>query len=190
MASHSSKLLLCFMPDFWFIHGLSGKQTTQSTQRQPPYRQNSVWCVFLNINVVLKPTVCGVISTREPRRWKMLNISEFFGPLLRLHEWSHSQPWMGLCATLKRSWASLKIQVNSPMRLGLEICHGDQPAWAKHEPVPHYRLQEDCVCWREAQVGENSLFGSGRSLDVLSLAVPAIFFFFFPRLLTDQTITN
>ena len=43
---------------------------------------------------------------------------------------------MGLCVTLVRSEASLKIQVNSPMRLGLKIRHGDEQTWPRYEPVP------------------------------------------------------
>lgn len=43
---------------------------------------------------------------------------------------------MGLCVTLVRSEASLKIQVNSPMRLGLKIRHGDKKTWPRYEPVP------------------------------------------------------
>ena len=102
-----------------------------------PYKQNRGSCVSLNINVTLKPTVCGVIFSREPRRWKTLTNYEFYRQLLSAHEWSHSQQWMGLCATLVLREASLKIQVNSPMRLEPEIHHGDKPAWPKHEPERH-----------------------------------------------------
>lgn len=98
-------------------------------------KQNSDPCVYLNIYVILKTTDCGVISASEPRRWKTLNNSEFYQQVLSVHEWSHSQAWMGLCVTLVRNEASLKIQVNSPMRLGLKIRHGDKQTWPRYEPV-------------------------------------------------------
>lgn len=41
---------------------------------------------------------------------------------------------MGLCVTLVCSEASLKIQVNSPMRLRLKIRHGDKQTWPRYEP--------------------------------------------------------
>lgn len=108
----------------------------QSMQRKPNYKQNSDSSVDLNINAILKTTNCGVISTREPRRWKTQTNYEFYRQLLSVHEWSHSRAWMGLCTTLVHSEASLKIQVNSPMRLGLEIRHGDKLPRPRYESVP------------------------------------------------------
>ena len=47
------------------------------------------------------------------------------------------------------------------------------------------------MCWHswkdEPQAGENSLFSSRRSLDVLSLAVPTSVLF---RLFTNETVTD
>lgn len=129
------KVQLCFMSQIdprlkWEVNNAGYAKTNH-------YKQNSGSCVYLNINATLKPTVHGVIFSREPRRWKTLTNYEFYRQLLSVHEWNHSQQWMGLCATLVLREASLKIQVNSPMRLELEIHHGDKPAWPKHEPEPH-----------------------------------------------------
>lgn len=63
----------------------------QSMQRKPNYKQNSDSSVDLNINAILKTTNCGVISTREPRRWKTQTNYEFYRQLLSVHEWSHSR---------------------------------------------------------------------------------------------------
>lgn len=156
------------------------------------HKQKSNPWIYLNIYVILKTTDSGVISASEPRRWKTLNNYEFYQQVLSVHEWSHSQAWMGLCVTLVRSEASLKIQVNSPMRLSLKIRHGDKQTWPRYEPV----LQIPCrmiVCTgtieRTSQRLKNSLFISCRSLDESSLAVPNS-----PlsgnRPFTDRTFTN
>lgn len=154
----------------------------QSMQRKPNYKQNSDSSVDLNINAILKTTNCGVISTREPWRWKTQTNYEFYRQLLSVHEWSHSRAWMGLCTTLVHSEESLKIQVNSPMRLGLEIRHGDKLPRPRYESVPQkVPCGGDCVCWHswkdKPEAEENSLFSTCRVLGVLSLAVPTSTFF-------------
>ena len=116
-------------------------------QQKPNCKQNNDPCFYLNINVILKTTDCGVISASEPRRWKTLNNYEFYRQLLSVHEWGHSQAWMGLCVTLVRSETSLKIWANSPMSLGLKIRHGDKQTWPRYEPVPQI------PCRRTAWIG-------------------------------------
>lgn len=58
------------------------------------------------------------------------------GKILSTHEWSHSRAWMGLCVTRVRCGESLKIRVNSPMRVRLKIRHGDMWARPRYEPLP------------------------------------------------------
>ncbi|TKS77351.1 Coiled-coil domain-containing protein 114 [Collichthys lucidus] len=65
---------------------------------------------------------------------------------------------MGLCVTLVRSEASLKIQVNSPMRLRLKIRHGDKQTWPRHEI--QRLLDEHEVLSRSFGVSQSS-FNSG-----------------------------
>lgn len=99
---------------------------------------------------------------------------------------------MGLCVSLVRSIASLKIQVNSPMRLRLKIRHGDKQTWPRYEPVLKI-LCRRIVCTgtveRTRQRLKNSLFISCRSLDVSSLAVPTSLLSG-NRPFTDWTFTN
>lgn len=148
-------------------------------QQQNHHKQNSDPCVYLNIYVILKTTHCGVISASKPRRWKTPNNYEFYQQVLSAHEWSHSRAWMGLCVTLERSEASLKIQVNSPMRSRLKIRHGDKQTWPRYEPVAQFPFRRTV---RTGSVGgtsqrlKNSLFISYRSLDVLSLVVSSLLF--------------
>lgn len=76
-----------------------------------------------------------------------LNNNEFDQQVLSVHEWSYSQAWMGLCVTLVRSEASLKIQVNSPMRLRLKIRHGDKQTWPRYEACASNPMHEVSVYW-------------------------------------------
>lgn len=113
-----------------------GSTQFQACMQQNKPLQTKQWPrAHLNIYVILKTTDCGVISVSESRRWKTLNNYEFYRQVLSVHEWSHSEAWMGLCVTLVSSEASLKIQVNSPMRLRLNIRHGDEHTWPRYEPV-------------------------------------------------------
>lgn len=116
---------------------------------------------------------------------------------LRILPASTQSPWMeplsgmngALCyfgGAVKQAW---KIQVNSPMRLGLKIRHGDRQTWPSYELWATNPLQEDCACWRcwkeKPERLTNSLFISCRSLDVLlSLAVST------SRSFTDWTFTD
>lgn len=62
--------------------------------------------------------------------------------------------------------SSPEIQLNSPMSLGLKICHGDKQTWPRYEPD----LQEDRVCWHCWPEAGKQLVYVYRSLYELSLA--------------------
>lgn len=93
---------------------------------------------------------------------------------------------MGLCVPLVRSEASLKIQVNSPMRLGLKIRHGDTLTWPRYEPV--LQIVRLAPLKGEAKKKTVCLFHAGAFMCCPWLSPPL--FFSGNRPFTDWTFTD
>lgn len=110
-------------------------------QQKPNNKQNSDLCIHLNIYVILKTTVCSVISVSEPRRWKKLNNREFYRQITQC-------PWMeplsGMNGPLCH-FGARRSQPENPSELSHEVRTEDTPwrladmaeewAWAEPEPT-------------------------------------------------------
>lgn len=134
----------------------------------------SIWIFMSSLK---QPIVASfpLVSLGDGRRWTIRNSTSncsvsMNGATLR-HEW-------GFVLLLVHSEASLKIQVNSPIRLGLKMQHGDKQTWPKNEAVPQIPFRRTaCIgTVRKKSQRLKKFVYLMKSLGVLSLAVPTSLF--------------
>lgn len=111
----------------WSMHNATQNPTTNKTVTHA-----SIWIFMQSLK---QPTVASFppVNLGDGRRWTIMNSTGNYTASMNGATLGHEWAFVSLWCTLKQAW---KIQVNSPMRLGLKIRHGDKQTWLRHEPVP------------------------------------------------------